>query len=99
MLTRDPLMSRIVSARDPFPWTPSERCAGKFWGSSTNRDDTPWGSRGGPPVASARSIASHFVGSLAFNSSSQFNTTTIVGACAVPACLIIRNRWPSGETS
>ena len=35
------------SVRDPFAWTPSERCPGKFWGSSTNRDDTPWGSRVG----------------------------------------------------
>ena len=32
----------------------------------------------------------HFAGSLAFNSSSQFNTTTILGACSAPAALIIR---------
>lgn len=37
----------VDRALDPFPWTPSERCAGKFWGSSTDRDDTPRGARGG----------------------------------------------------
>ena len=41
----------------------------------------------------------YLAGSLAFNSSSQFNTTTMVGACSVPVSLIIRNRCPSGETS
>ena len=42
--------------------------------------------------------ADHFAGSLAFSSSSQFNTTTMLGACSMAESLIIRNRWPSGET-
>ena len=40
-------MSLISFALDPIPWTPSEKCAGNFWESSTNRDDTPWGQRVG----------------------------------------------------
>ena len=84
----------LIRFRGHLPKSAAENF-GKFYQSRRH----PLGARGGGPVASARSIASHFVGSLAFNSSSQFNTTTIVGACAAAACLIIRNRWPSGETS
>ena len=36
-----PLELPRQSALEPDSGTPSERCAGKFWRSSTNRDDTP----------------------------------------------------------
>jgi FkbM family methyltransferase len=45
---------------------------------------------------------SYFVGTSRFNSSTQCCTTTMLAGAEVPAAppsLIIRNRWPSGETS
>ena len=49
-----------------------------------------------------RTSVGHFVGTRAFNSSTQFSTTTIpvgVDVGSPPAALIIKNVWPSRETS
>ena len=104
---------RVRAATCPgVPWTVSERAkyeseprapASGGFGFGANRRITtaPLRWRLGFLAGHSSLVTRHcFTGTRRFSSSNQFSTTLIcVGAGCSSLALIIRKRWPSGETS